>query len=236
MRLLNPGPMNPLRVLLVDDSTLFREGLAGLLTTYGLEVVCQLASDAGLEAATRCYRPDIVVIDVCLPPTFGDEGLAAAILIKERSPATGVMLLSTYANGVWAERLLSSGNQGVGYLLKDRVEDVHAFVAALHRVARGGTAIDASIVSYLVHGSTRRSPLDSLSVREREVLALMAEGLTNLGIGQRLFLSSRTVETHIASIFNKLPLDDDDNVYNRRVRSVLKYLQEESLGLVPALC
>lgn len=236
MTLVGTPVKSSLRTLLVDDSTLFREGLAGLLEAAGLEVVDQLAGDSALEAATRYHRPDVVVIDVCLPPTYTDEGLAAALSIKERFPDIGVCLLSTYENGAWAERLLSAGNHGMGYLLKNRVGDVRDFVTSLRRVAAGGVAVDPSIVSLLVGASTRRSPLDSLSVREREVLALMAEGLTNMGIGQRLFLSSRTVETHIAAIFAKLPLDGDDNVYNRRVRSVLRYLQEESLGLTAVSC
>ncbi len=224
------GPAEePLRVVLVDDSSLFRAGLAGLLTAAGMVVVDQLPDTGRLPAVLAHEGPDVVVLDVRLPPTFTDEGISAAVDVRSQTPRTGVLVLSTYAEGSWATRLFARGSTGLGYLLKDRVDDVSALVEALRRLARGGTVVDPEVVSLLVASTRRTTLLDDLSERERTVLELMAEGLSNVGIGRRLFLSPRTVETHIAAVFHKLPLDGDDNTVNRRVLAVLRFLQEQAL-------
>jgi DNA-binding NarL/FixJ family response regulator len=230
------GPMNPraaasparrLRVVLVDDSSLFRQGLAGLLTAAGIDVVGELGNAEPLLALMRQLRPDAVLLDVRMPPTHTDEGIATAHVIRGEWPEVGVLVLSTYAEAEWARRLLQDGAAGLGYLLKDRVNDVPTLIDAISRVAEGGTAVDPAIVSELLAGSRRQSSaLDRLTEREREVLAFMAEGMSNAGIGRQLHLSPRTVETHVASVFGKLPLHGHDTTVNRRVLAVLAYLHE----------
>jgi DNA-binding NarL/FixJ family response regulator len=216
-----------LRVVLVDDSSLFRQGLAGLLTAAGLDIVGQLGNAEPLLALMRQLRPDAVVLDVRMPPTHTDEGIVTAHVIRSQWPQVGVLVLSTYAEAEWARRLLQDGATGLGYLLKDRVNDVPTLIDAINRVAEGGTAVDPAIVSELLAGSRRQSSaLDRLTEREREVLALMAEGMSNAGIGRKLHLSPRTVETHVASVFGKLPLPGHDTTVNRRVLAVLAYLHE----------
>lgn len=227
-----PPAGEALRIVIVDDSSLFRQGLASLLTAAGLEVAAELGSTDALSAVMTRARPDVVLLDVRMPPTHTDEGIAAALALREGFPDTGVLVLSTYAEVEWARRLLANGASGIGYLLKDRVDDVPTLIAAIRRVAAGGTAIDAEVVSnLLIRNAQRPSAMDSLSPRELETLALMAEGLSNAGIGAKLFLSARTVEAHIASIFDKLPLQHRDSSTNRRVLAVLAYLNDrESLG------
>ena len=215
-----------LRVVLVDDSTLFRQGLATLLQLAGVAVVGQLPSPAALPALLDAERPDVVILDVRMPPTHTDEGIRTAVAIRASHPQVGVLVLSTYAEGVWASRLFTAGAAGLGYLLKDRVNDVATLVDAIDRVHAGGTVVDPEVVSRLVAVTSRRTILDGLSQRERDVLTLMAEGRSNVGIGQALFLSPRTVEAHIASIFVKLPLEGADNTSNRRVLAVLTFLQD----------
>lgn len=216
----------PLRVVLVDDSSLFRQGLAGLLTAAGLEIVGQLGGADALPALIRQVRPHAVVLDVRMPPTHTDEGIVTAQGIRREWPHVGVLVLSTYAEAEWARRLLQDGAAGLGYLLKDRVNDVPSLIDAIARVAQGGTAVDADIVSQLITGSHgRSSALGSLSERELEVLALMAQGKSNAGIGRQLHLSPRTVEAHVAAVFTKLPLQGHDTTVNRRVLAVLAYLQ-----------
>jgi DNA-binding NarL/FixJ family response regulator len=214
------------RVVLVDDSTLFREGLAGLLRRAGLLVVASLSSTSALPAVLEADRPDVVVLDVRMPPTHTDEGIQAAVQLRRTHPKVGVLVLSTYAEGIWANRLFVAGASGLGYLLKDRVDDVRSFIDAIARVRSGGTVVDPEVVARLVAVTSRRSAVDALSERERAVLTLMAEGRSNAGIGEALFLSARTVEAHVASIFTKLPLKADDRGSNRRVLAVLTYLQE----------
>ena len=215
-----------LQVILVDDSSLFRQGLAGLLTAAGIEVVGQLAGPEPLPALLRAARPDVVVLDVRMPPTHTDEGIVTAQAIRRDWPTVGVLVLSTYAEAEWARRLLQDGAAGLGYLLKDRVNDVTTLVEGIARVAEGGTAVDPDIVSQLITGSHGpRSALSSLTDRELEVLGLMAEGMSNAGIGRQLHLSPRTVEAHVASVFGKLPLAGHDTTLNRRVLAVLTYLQ-----------
>lgn len=222
----DPGARRCLRVVLVDDSALFRQGLAGLLTAVGIKVVGQLASLDSLPALIRGARPNAVVLDVRLPPTHTDEGIVTARALRGDWPGVGVLVLSTYAEAEWGRRLLRDGGAGLGYLLKDRVNDVPTLVEGIARVAEGGTVIDPDIVSELMmgsHGPT--SALSCLTDREQEVLGFMAEGMSNAGIGRRLHLSPRTVEAHVASVFVKLPLHGHDANLNRRVLAVLAYLQ-----------
>jgi DNA-binding NarL/FixJ family response regulator len=214
------------RVVLVDDSALFRRGVATLLSLAGLSVIGELASAAALPALLDEQRPDVVLLDVRMPPTHTDEGIRTAVAVRTGYPDIGVLVLSTYAEGAWARQLFESGSAGLGYLLKDRVDDVATLVDAIERVRSGGAVVDPEVVSRLVTVTSRRSALDHLTDRERDVLTLMAEGRSNVGIGKALFLSSRTVEAHIASVFGKLPLDHDDNTTNRRVLAVLTFLQE----------
>lgn len=216
----------PTRVALVDDSALFRTGVAQLLVLAGLQVVGQLPSAAAVPALVEDQHPDVVLLDVRLPPTHTDEGIRCALELRSAFPDTGVLVLSTYVEGSWARQLFAAGPSGLGYLLKDRVDDVTALVDAIERVRGGGTVVDPEVVARLVGPTGGRSALDQLSERELDVLRLMAEGRSNVGIGKALFLSPRTVEAHVASIFAKLPLDADDNTANRRVLAVLTFLQE----------
>ncbi len=221
-------PTAALGVVLVDDSRLFREGLAGLLTAAGITVLAELGDPSALDAVVSQRHPDAVVMDVRMPPTHTDEGIVAALALRSSHPDVGVLVLSTYAEGPWAGDLFRHGATGMGYLLKDRVDDVETLVEAIRRVAGGGSVVDPEVISRLLAVTSRRSNLDPLSDREREVLSLMAEGMSNVGIGNRLFLSPRTVEAYIAAIFTKLPLDADDNALNRRVLAVLAFLQDRS--------
>lgn len=222
------APGRPLSVVLVDDSALFRQGLAGLLTAAGLEVSAQLSSAEGLVRALDDAHPDVAILDVRMPPTHTDEGIRLATELRSSHPDLGVLVLSTYTEGLWANQLFAGGSKGLGYLIKDRVDDVPALVAAIRRIAAGGTVVDPEVVSRLLALTQRRSSLTDLTDRERAVLSLMAEGRSNVGIGKELFLSPRTVEAHIAAVFTKLPLDAEDNTMNRRVLAVLAYLGDLS--------
>jgi len=221
------GVNSVLRVVLADDSALFRDGLAALLTAAGVEVVAAAGDVPGARAAAAEHRPDVVVLDVRMPPTHTDEGIRAAVELHEEFPALGVLVLSTYAESEWVSRLLAGGADRLGYLMKDRVDDVRALVEALRRVAGGGTAVDPELVSKLVRARVRGGALDRLTAREREVLALMAEGMSNAGIGRRLFLAPKTVEAHVARIFLALDLEADSDG-NRRVRAVITFLRSAS--------
>jgi DNA-binding NarL/FixJ family response regulator len=215
-----------LRVVLADDSVLLREGLARLLTEAGFDVVGQCGTAEDLLAMVRATRPDVAVVDIRMPPTHSNEGLVAADAIRaEYNGRVAVLVLSQYVETEFALRLVTDGGGGVGYLLKDRVADVREFAESLRRVARGGSVIDPEVVALLVNRRRARGPLDDLTDREREVLALMAEGRSNQAICDRLFVTPKTVETHIASIFSKLellPAPDD----HRRVLAVLAYLRK----------
>jgi len=212
------------RVVLADDAALLREGLARMLDGAGIEVVAQAGNADELLAAVEEQRPDVAVVDIRMPPTRSDEGLVAAERIGESHPEVGVLLLSQYVEAAYAMRLLEGGRGRVGYLLKDRVLDVDDFVAALRRVAAGETVVDPALVAQLVDRAREDDPLGELTAREREVLALMAEGLTDRGISERLYVTPKTTETHIRHIFAKLAIPATP-AHNRRVNAVLTYLR-----------
>jgi DNA-binding NarL/FixJ family response regulator len=212
------------RVALADDSALFRKGLAALLAASDVEVTAAVPSGADLLQAVAVDLPDAVVLDLRMPPSFTDEGLVTAERLRARYPTLGVLVLSTYAEVSYAARLLQTGTRHVGYLLKDRVEDSDALLDALQRVVAGGSVVDPDIVRRLMGRQRITQTVDQLTPREREVLQLMAEGRSNAAIGKELYLSAKTVETHIAQVFAKLglPQSSDDN---RRVLAVLTYLR-----------
>jgi DNA-binding NarL/FixJ family response regulator len=213
------------RVIVADDEVLLREGLARLLVEAGFEVAGKAGSASELLGLVERRRPDLVVVDIKMPPTYTDEGLAAAQVIGERHPDVGVLVLSHYLEPRYAMRLLEHHPGRAGYLLKDRVSDVAVFADALRRIGDGECVIDPTIVARLV-ARRNSGPLEQLTEREREVLALMAEGHSNDGIGARLFLSPRTVETHIRQIFLKLGLREVP-AYHRRVVAVLTFLRAD---------
>jgi DNA-binding NarL/FixJ family response regulator len=215
-----------MRVVIAEDLALLRDGLERLLRDNGLEVVAAVADAPSLIDAVAREKPDVAVVDIRLPPDFRDEGLRAALELRRRAPDTGVLMVSQYVEQTYATELLADGRGGVGYLLKDRIMDVSDFVDAVARVARGGTALDPDVVAQLVSRSGSEGPLSELTPREREVLALMAEGRSNAGIAQALVLTVGAVEKHIASIFGKLRLPQSDSDH-RRVLAVLTYLQGE---------
>jgi DNA-binding NarL/FixJ family response regulator len=212
-----------MRVVIAEDSVLLREGLTRLLTEAGHEVAAAEGDAEKFLRAVDAHRPDAVVVDVRMPPTFTDEGLRAALVVRDRWPDTGVLVLSQWVEERYATELISGRPQGVGYLLKDRVANVAEFTAALQRVADGGTALDPEVVSQLFRASRKRGGLATLTPRERQVLALMAEGRSNAGIAAELVVSGGAVEKHVASIFTKLGLPPDESD-NRRVLAVLRYL------------
>jgi DNA-binding NarL/FixJ family response regulator len=213
---------NPTRVALADDDVLLREGLASLLERSGFEVVGQGGDAAQLIALVREHRPDLVVVDIRMPPNHSAEGLEAARVIREEFPGTAVLVLSAHVEVEHALDLLASG-QRTGYLLKSRVTDVAEFIDTLQRVVRGGSAVDPELVQELVAARRTEDPLDVLSPREREVLALMAEGRSNVGISRQLWVTEGTVEKHVRSILIKLRLSETDEAH-RRVLAVLAFL------------
>jgi DNA-binding NarL/FixJ family response regulator len=214
-----------LRVVLADDSVLLREGIARLLTEAEIDVVAQVGDAVALLDAVRQHRPDVAVVDIRMPPTHTDEGLRAAEAIRaEHGTDIGVLVLSQYVETTFALRLVADGSGGMGYLLKDRVDDLEEFAGAVRRIAKGGSAIDPEVVAQLVGRRRAHVPLDDLTDREREVLGLMAEGRSNQAICDRLCLAPKTIEAHIANIFSKLellPAPDD----HRRVLAVLAHLR-----------
>lgn len=212
-----------MRVILVDDAVLLREGIASLLHGAGHDVVAQCGDATDLAAIVAAHRPDVVVLDIRMPPTHTTEGLEAAVALRAADPRLGVLVLSQHIETRYALELMEAGAAGVGYLLKDRVTDVAVFLDALDRVADGQTAIDPDVVTRIVQRERRTNPLDRLTDREREVLSLMAEGHANAAIASRLVLNLRTVETHVGAIFTKLDLHPESEAH-RRVQAVLTYL------------
>lgn len=212
-----------MRLIVVDDSVLLREGIASLLERAGHEVAAQFGDTEGLADSIDELDPDVVVLDIRMPPTHTTEGLQAAVELRRARPQLGVMLLSQHIETRYALDLIADGASGVGYLLKDRVADVDEFLAALDRVAAGDTAIDPDVVMRLVGRERRNNPLDRLTDREREVLSSMAQGHSNAAIAEQLVLNLRTVETHVGNIFVKLDLTPESETH-RRVQAVLTYL------------
>ncbi|WP_410650093.1 response regulator [Amycolatopsis sp. cmx-4-54] len=212
-----------MRVILAEDSTLLREGLVRLLVEEGHEVVASVGDGDALLSTTAAYRPDVIVTDVRMPPTHTDEGLRAALEIRNRWPEIGVLVLSQYVEKRYAAELITGDGERVGYLLKDRVAQVGEFLDALDRVAAGGAAFDPEVVRRLLARTTHTDPLAKLTVREREVLEKMAQGHTNTGIAESLFVSLSAVEKHVNAIFDKLGLASTAG-YSRRVLAILRYL------------
>jgi DNA-binding NarL/FixJ family response regulator len=213
-----------MRVVIAEDSVLLREGVARLLADEGFDVVEAVGDGAALVEAAERQRPDLAIVDVRMPPTHTDEGLRAAIEAREQVPEMAILVLSQYVEESYASDLLAAGDRGIGYLLKERVADVGEFVESARRVAEGGTAFDPEVIAQLMGRRRRNDPLSDLTPREREVLALMAEGLSNTAIAKRLWLTVGAVEKHITSIFARLGLLPGDDE-NRRVRAVLTYLE-----------
>jgi DNA-binding NarL/FixJ family response regulator len=214
------------RVVIAEDSVLLREGMAHLLEEAGFEVVGQAGNADELILKVRSYKPDVAVVDIRMPPTQTDEGLRAAKQIRSELPGTGVLVLSAYLESEYALELLSESAEGVGYLLKDRVSDVEQFLSAVRRVGEGGSALDPEIVSRLVGRRRKTDPLADLTPREREVLSLMAEGLSNAAVAARLVVTERAVEKHVTSIFAKLRLPASPDQH-RRVLAVLAFLRAD---------
>jgi DNA-binding NarL/FixJ family response regulator len=211
------------RVVLAEDDVLLREGLASLLERSGFEVVGQAGDADQLLAAVRDQAPELVVVDIRMPPTHSTEGLEAARVIRQEQPETGILVLSAHVEVEHAMELLAGG-RGIGYLLKSRVTDLEEFLETLQRVARGGSVVDPALVQELVQARRHQDPLAVLSAREREVLALMAEGRSNAGIARRLWVTEGTVEKHVRSILTKLGLAEADEDH-RRVLAVLTFLE-----------
>lgn len=217
--------MVSLRVVLAEDSVILREGMAELLAARGCEVAASVGTGEALVAAVAEHRPDVAVVDIRMPPTHTDEGIRAALDIRAADPAVGILVFSQHVETVFATRLLARDAAGIGYLLKERIARTEELVDALQRVAAGGTVLDPEIVSRLLRAGRRRNPLESLTPRERDVLALMAEGHSNKSIAERLVVTERAVEKHAAAIFAKFDLPQSP-ADNRRVKAVVTYLTE----------
>ncbi|MGO1165390.1 MAG: response regulator [Janibacter sp.] len=214
------------RVVLAEDSVLLRDGIVRLLGSAGFEVAAACPDGETFLAAVDEHRPDLVVVDVRMPPTFTSEGIVAALKVRDEHPETAVMVLSQYVEEQYATELVASRSKGVGYLLKDRVADTGDFVAALRDVAAGGVVLDPEVVTQLLTRARHADPLAALTAREREVLDLMAQGRTNSAIGKELYVSDGAVEKHVTSIFTKLDLPPADGDH-RRVLAVLRWLDQE---------
>ncbi|HEY6693019.1 MAG TPA: response regulator transcription factor [Solirubrobacteraceae bacterium] len=215
-----------MRVILADDAAVIREGLARLLAEEGVEIAAQVGDAGALIAAVERDPPDAVVVDIRMPPTFSSEGLEAAQAIRDAHPAVAVLVLSQHIDAAYAMKLVDERAERVGYLLKDRIADVAALVEALRRVCAGETVVDPGLVGELLDAPRHEDPLAELTPREREVLALVAEGRTDRGIAEALWLSPKTVETHVRTIFRKLDLPSAPSE-NRRVHAVLAFLDRD---------
>jgi DNA-binding NarL/FixJ family response regulator len=213
------------RIVIAEDDPLLREGLALLLRAESLDVVATTDSPGAFLAAVDKYEPDVAIVDVRMPPTHTDEGIVAAVEARRRQPGLAVLVLSAYVEQAFATELLAGGATRLGYMLKERVGRVEEFLGALHRVADGGTAIDPEVVGQLLARTRPNSAMERLSPRERDVLALMAEGLGNTAIAERLFVTEGAVHKHIRSIFAKLDLAPSERA-DRRVTAVLRYLED----------
>jgi DNA-binding NarL/FixJ family response regulator len=213
-----------MRIVIAEDSVILRDGLVQLLTVRGHEVVAAVSDATTLSAVVEEHLPDLVVVDIRMPPTHTNEGLKAAIALRARHPGLGVLVFSQYVETRYAAELLAGGSQGVGYLLKDRVADVGDFMDALTRIAAGGTVLDPEVVTQLLGASRRTDSVDALTARERQVLRLMAEGRANAAIAAALHLSPGAVEKHVTNIFGKLGLAQSTDDH-RRVLAVLKWLE-----------
>jgi DNA-binding NarL/FixJ family response regulator len=213
-----------MRIVIADDAVLLREGAARLLTEAGFDVVAQAGDADDLLRKVRAHRPDVAIVDVRMPPDNVDDGLRAALAIRDELPDVGILLLSQYVEDRYLGQLLARGAERVGYLLKDRVSEVERLADAVRRVAAGGSVLDPEVVAQMLGRARDEGPLDSLTDRERQVLALMAEGRTNRAIAQELFVSERAIERHITGIFGKLDLPTTEQDH-RRVLAVLAYLR-----------
>ncbi len=213
-----------MRVVIAEDLALLRDGLTRLLRDNGFDVVASVSDGEALITSVVAERPEVAIVDIRLPPTFRDEGVRAALTLRERVPETGLLIVSQYVEQAYATQLLADGRGGLGYLLKDRIMDIDDFVAAVRRVGTGGTALDPEVVAQLVARRRTGSNLDALSPRELEVLGLIAEGRSNAAIASRLVLTVGAVEKHIANILMKLRLPPSDEDH-RRVLAVLAYLR-----------
>ncbi|HKE63666.1 MAG TPA: response regulator transcription factor [Micromonosporaceae bacterium] len=213
-----------MRVVIAEDAAMMRDGLVRLLTDHGHDVCAAVGDPDSLRAAVAEHRPDAAIVDIRMPPTHTDEGLRAALDIRRDQPGVGVLVFSQYIETRYAAQLLAGDASGVGYLLKDRVADIGEFLDALVRVASGGTALDPEVVGHLLRTSRDATGLATLTARERDVLALMAEGRSNAGIADALYITAGVVEKHSANIFAKLGLPPSD-ADNRRVLAVLRYLR-----------
>lgn len=215
-----------MRVIIVDDSALIREGLTRLLSDEGIEVIASFADAEGVLAAVKHHQPDTLVVDIRMPPTFQVEGLELALAVRQQSPDTAILVLSQHIETRYAVELLEGGAAGIGYLLKDRVTEVDSFLDALNRVAAGESALDPEVVSRLIQRPRKPGALDRLTEREREVLALMAQGHSNAAIADRLVVNQRTAEAHVSNILGKLDLPPDSAI-DRRVSAVVMWLRQE---------
>ena len=211
-----------MRIVIAEDAVLLRAGLVRLLTEAGHEVVTETDTAEGLVRAVEEHRPDFALVDVRLPPSFTDEGIRAAVLIRAQHPDVAVLVLSQYVEERYASELIASRREGLGYLLKDRVADVEQFLESVQTVGAGGTVLDPEVLTQILVRSRDREDLEMLSPREREVLGLMAQGLSNASIAANLYLTESAVEKHISSLFSKLGVTAETG--NRRVLAVLKYL------------
>ena len=213
-----------MRVVIADDNLIVRDGLAALLREAGVEVAAQVGSADDLLAEVDRTDPDVAIVDVRMPPTYTDEGLRAAHDIRARHPGVGILILTQYVEVGIVNRLITQSAEGLGYLLKDRLSELQDFIATLHRVADGGSALDPKVLAELLSSAPAEDPLAALAAREREVLALVAEGRTNRGIAERMVITEVSVQKYVTSIFGKLGLPEGDEDH-RRVLSVLAYLR-----------